>query len=498
MIRGCVFSYFITESDITIPELPIKKEFGKYTVLLDTKTPFSYASNRSSECAVFGLAVNVFSGDNENIAERILENCRNMQEVVDYEKQLGGKYMLLFKKEEQYYIQGDATCSIPIFYNIDDVFVCSSSYQYIMDVKKYHIDSEYDVIRKSGDISQAMPYDITPCRKIKQLIPNHYLVINDKKAVRFVNSNNTQKSISVEKAAETVLPMIENLLAYYRRYYKIYCPITSGRDSRVVLAFLMNSTDDICCYTIKHPEHHDDAQDIVVPVELCQKNNIAHKLIDDVVVTDILKNEMDLLLGEDNYSQRTLRIAQTINENFCDGAIVNGDIIGQVGKCSLHRDIPSVFATPSYFRCKLHNYSKEAKKQLGLWLEEIKASGEKVNTFDLFSVENRMGRWAAQENLIYNTIGQLYLNIFNCRSIIYTWTAVSRKKRKLSLLHVDLIREEAPQLLEIPFERDESIMFKISKATGMLYLLSSYAKFYIERMRFEKRKNDEKANNNSR
>ena len=49
-------------------------------------------------------------------------------------------------------------------------------------------------------------------------------------------------------------------------------------------------------------------------------------------------------------------IANTIKCNFGDGAVLNGDIMGQVGKCSLHRDIPEIFATPSYFRCKLHNH----------------------------------------------------------------------------------------------------------------------------------------------
>ena len=211
-----------------------------------------------------------------------------------------------------------------------------------------------------------------------------------------------------------------------------------------------------------------------------------HPLLVRAKRSDALKTAMETLLGNGNYSLRTLRIAQTIRQSFGDGAIINGDIIGQVGKCSLHRDIPGLFATPSYFRCKLHNYSSGAKAQLRQWIEEIKASGEKTNLFDLFSIENRMGRWAGQENLIYNTLGQVYLNIFNCRSIVYVWTAVSRKERKQSLLHIDLIKKTAGELLEIPFEREESLVFRASKATGLTYLLSSYMKYYIEKAKFKK------------
>ena len=175
----------------------------------------------------------------------------------------------------------------------------------------------------------------------------------------------------------------------------------------------------------------------------------------------------------------------------------SNDYANDVGKCSLHRDIPSFLATPGYFRCKLHNYSKRAKLVLADWLRDIKASGERVNTFDLFSVENRMGRWAAQENLIYNLAGQLYLNIFNSRKIIYTWTAVSRRERKKSLLHVGYIKKVNPSLLSVAFERDESALVRISKSNGLFYYLSSYLKFFLQKRKFYKRKKVYEKNNNN-
>ena len=490
MCNNSVFSYFITESnnvgDVSFCELPAKRMFGKYTVFTDSNTGFSAAAEETTECVIFGLAADVVSGESDDIAEQIVKKCKSIEDVVEYEANLGGKYILLYRQGEQYYMQGDATCSIPIFYNTEGTFVCSSNAQYIVNIKRYCVDGEYAKIRRSGDISQAMPYDITPYRQIKQLIPNHYLDINKQASVRFINSVQKQKEISVEQATERVLPMVEKLLALYLRHYKIYCPITSGRDSRVVLSFLLSSKAAFRCYTFKHPEHSDNAQDITVPIELCEKMGIKHQLVEDVAVPEVLKNEMDALLGEGNYSLRTLQIAQTVKTHFGDGAIINGDIIGQVGKCSLHRDIPAVFATPSYFRCKLHNYSREAKTQLKLWLDEIKTSGEKTNTFDLFSIENRMGRWAAQENLVYNMLGQAYLNIFNSRKIIYTWSAVDRKERKMARLHTDLIDRTYKALTEIPFEKDESIIFRLSKSTAMTYLLSSYAKFYIEQRKYGK------------
>ena len=119
---------------------------------------------------------------------------------------------------------------------------------------------------------------------------------------------------------------------------------------------------------------------------------------------------------------------------------------------------------------------------LGEWLKEIKDAGEHVNSFDLFSIENRLGVWAANENEVYNLIGQYYLNIFNSRSIIYEWTRVSRKERKNSAIHLAIIRTLKPELLEIPFE-PSGFVEKISKYNGYTYLVASYFKHYIEKIK---------------
>ena len=214
---------------------------------------------------------------------------------------------------------------------------------------------------------------------------------------------------------------------------------------------------------------------------MTEHSHLNYQQFADIELTDGDIAEADAVWGKNNYIKRTLMLAHSIKHHLGDNAVINGDIIGQVGKCSLHRDIPLGFATPSYFLCKLHNYSKEAKEGLRLWMQEIEHSNEHVNYFDLFSIENRMGVWAANENEIYNMVGQYYLNIFNSRSIIYEWTRVGSKERKVSTIHLSIIKKLCPKLLEIPFE-PTSIFEKIAKYNGISYLLASYLKFYKEKI----------------
>ena len=233
---------------------------------------------------------------------------------------------------------------------------------------------------------------------------------------------------------------------------------------------------------MKHADFTNSTPDISIPIKIPEKVSLNYSQITDVSLTEKDISYVNTYLGKDNYKMRTLMLAHTVNHHYRNNAVINGDIIGQVGKCSLHRDIPERFAVPSYFLCKLHNYSKEAELALGEWLEEIKNVGECVNSFDLFSIENRLGVWAANENEIYNLIGQYYLNIFNSRSIIYEWTRVSRKERQNSSIHLAIIRALNPVLLEIPFEAS-SLLEKIAKYNGYTYLCSSYLKLYIEKIK---------------
>ena len=458
---------------------------GCYTLYTDSRTPLQYSERGGRELIILGYAVDVFSGQRDNLAQAILDSTQNLSEVIEYEKKLGGKYVIFYAENGKCYCIGDATCSVPVFYSVGLTdFVCCSNPKLIVDEFGLTADGYLQKIRDSGPLNQAMPYDVTPYKEIKQLIPNHYLDIGGEKAVRFVNSHQKQKKISPEKAAEITAPMIENITKMYLSDFDIYCPLTSGRDSRVVYAFLKKLGGSVNSYTIWKDSFRNDSQDWDVPVELAKLAGGKHEQIHKETVTDEMRQSMDEILGKNGYPQDAFTLSVTVNKHYPDFATLEGDIIGQVGKCSLHRDIPLFLASPSYFRCKLHNYSDGAKKLLKMWMKEIRKSGEGVNVFDLFSVENRLGVWASHTHMIRNTMGQPYFNIFNSRSIIYVWTAVDRSERMKSAIHVELIKRTAPELLEVPFEKDKSGLVNFAKSNALVFYFASFAKYFVQKRNF--------------
>ena len=274
-----IFSYYFSSELFESSDMPVHYRFGEYYLSVDSQTPYYASSNQFCECALFGYAVDLVTAQSDRIPERILMSCNSIDEVIEFEKNLGGKYIIFYKNKDEYYILGDATCSIPVFYNISGEFACTGNLHYLVNQYGYRPDSKLQRIRDSGDISQAMPFDVTQYGEIKQLLPNHYLVANERKAIRFINSDQIQAALTVNEATELVAPLVETICEFYKTRFKINCPITSGRDSRVVLAFLLANGFDGSCYTIKHPEHSDTTQDIVVPKKLCEAVGVPYSLI---------------------------------------------------------------------------------------------------------------------------------------------------------------------------------------------------------------------------
>ena len=485
MILGSnsIFSYYIDKENRPLKKGECHVRVGDFSVYISSQTLYEIREEDNVTCLIIGVATCV--SQDINGLDWMWKHCDSIESFIEAEKCLGGKYILFLRIKEQYYVMGDATCSIPVFYTTVGEDVMCSSYAYqIASEMSLSPDKALLKIRESGDSSHIMPYNYTIWKGIKRLLPNHYLHLNGKKAFRIVNHQSVQSVLTAEEAAEKTLPYMKRLADFYSEKFSVACALTSGRDSRAVLAVL-GCNKQMPVYTIKHEEFGESTPDIVVPKLIAEHIDLNYQQIKDVELkaTDIA--EADAVLGKHNYSKRTLMLAHTIKYHFSENAVINGDIIGQVGKCSLHRDIPLCFATPSYFLCKLHNYSKEAKEGLGLWMQEIDRSDEHVNSFDLFSIENRMGVWAANENEIYNMVGQYYLNIFNSRSIIYEWTRVDRKERKLSAIHQSIIRMIHPELLEIPFE-PAGIFEKIAKNNGISYLIASYLKYYLGKIKYRK------------
>ncbi len=485
MYYSSIFSFCLCKEGAVKGELlkrfESSRRFGDYVLFTDNRTRIDYAESDGRALAVFGYAVDVFSGKSDGLARTILDSASDIDGVVRREEKLGGKYVIFYAENGKCFCLGDATCSVPLFYGNG---VCTCYTRIIAQNFELEKDPYLQQIRDSGKLAQPMPYDTTPYKEIKRLLPNHYLDMDKCRSVRFINSSAKQKRITAKQAADITSPMVENITKMFRSEFRLYCPLTGGKDSRVIYALLKKlDGSKVDSYTVWLDHLEGDRQDWDIPVAVAKRGKTEHKQLNLEEITPDEISAIDDLLGEGGYPPEAFSLSVTINKHYGDGAILEGDILGQLAQCHVHRNVPAWLASPRYFRCKVHNYSDGARAFMKEWMDEVKASDEKINIMDLFSVENRLGVWAAYTHLVRNSIGLVNLNNFNSRSIIYVWTAISTKERMRGDLNVELIKNADPDALFVPFGQD-SRMVKLAKSSALAYYLSTFLKYYIQKRKF--------------
>ena len=477
-----IFTYYL--SDKQIDGFEKQYQFDKLWINTDARTPVDCAESAQLSVAIIGIAIDTNTGKQEGLASALANDCKSLEEVLQAEYHLGGKYLIYVSDKTNRYLFGDATCSIQICYTAGDgLFECASDPFILARTRQLQPDEALLKIRESGDLAQAMPYDITVFKEIRQLLPNHTLELQTGAVARYLYFDREVAELSAKEAAVELAPRLLATVKGFQSFFDLVIPITAGKDSRVVLAATYRITPNVSTYTLKHKKHSDNAADLVIAKQLTDHLGIRHEQYADIEIPETLIRYFDTVFGKNCYSKNTLKIAATVHCYFHDSAIVNGDIIGQIGKCSLHRDIPTRLATARYFRCKMHNFSKKAKTLTDDWIQEVRQSDEHMSIFDLFSIENRMGRWSAQNLSLYNYMGQPNINFFNSRSIIGILGRVPRKDRMTSAIHKELLRLLDERFLEIPFGEDDSRMMKWSKKNTTNFYLASFYKYYSDKFR---------------
>ena len=121
-----------------------------------------------------------------------------------------------------------------------------------------------------------------------------------------------------------------------------------------------------------------------------------------------------------------------------------------------------------------HNSSLESTCQLKLTLgaETLlkhlvggcpNSTNRKKYTIDLFAVQNRCGRWAAQTSMIHSMLGVQSLVLYNCTLLIELWMTRPRELRNDKALHRYILKACAPDLCKYDYAQD--------KQTGVKKLL---------------------------
>lgn len=416
----------------------------------------------------------------EETAER-LSKTKGIDDLIEQTKYLAGRY-LIFTGDRQglRHILTDPTVTIPINYTFnDDKYIISSHAKYIADIYGFKQSRDAINIKKAAEQQQPLPYNITMYEEIYTLIPNHYLDIKKKRMERFFPTHSIEQ-VSMDEAVIETIEKTKNIIDGYFNTRKISLPITSGVDSRAVLALMKKQVQELKMYTYYHEEFTEETGDIKIPRELASTFNIEYKTLPIKKIPEKVDEKISSeLAGLENH--RILNNGYTYSKSELSTHYpAQGDIIS-LTKSPFGKNLPESWATLSYFITKTHNYSSEIKQYVKKWMDDTEkyAEDNNISLYDLYNWEYRLGRWLPNNIKNYDYfIDPIY--IFNCRYLVELWVSISKEERTNRSLHLEMIEKEWPELMTIPFNPDDKVIDKMFSNSYMFYF-GSFAKYYIKK-----------------
>lgn len=484
---NAVFTYAIASKRLEQYDCYVPFYDGKLIINHTSKTQVFIASENTQEAAVVGVCVDALGEiPREDVAKYIvhLENT-TAENIYQQIKRFAGRFMILYRTGSDLFAFTDAYGLLQVNYSKmgDDICIASID-KSVGDYFGYPISPVSLDIRNGGDYSQPLPYNITMYDAVKVLLPNHYLYVNtlQPKRVRIPTTRNTtaaQKKCVVDRT----IWLVNNILEEYEKLFHIACPLTAGRDSRVVFSFLNQKKRELPCYTFWHNGFSSQTPDIAIPHRIATDKGLDYRVIEDMIPSQTYLSQIKDIVG--NYhSENTISLGYTFSQSFPEHILIHSDILDQIGKSSLGKNIPAFLATPYFSMCKLHNFSKNTFPFVKAYHKDITESGETHNKFDLFCIEQDGARWVSQGITLYSVCGVTALNLFNCGMILDLWLSLPRKSRMKFFLHDQLLGQIDPELRKYPVNPGEQ--FAQLKKSSFLMWLGTYVNYFLHYLRKNK------------
>lgn len=477
-INNTLFTYLISNKEPnSLFDNRIKIKSTKFDIFFSKNTQCHYSEEDNYGIYVLGFCIDSIKELNrEYIPKHLLKVLKNeniFSQFLSETDRLAGKYIILIKRYDNLFLVGDATGTLQINYNLKNYSMISSHEEIIANELDYEISDYSKKIRNGSDYSQPMPYNLTMYENVKILLPGYFLDIKNRKHHRFFYPNNIM--LSRDQSVELIknqIQTISNITKEYSKYYDLICPLTSGNDSRLNFAFLNREVQNFKCFTFRHKFGNNSAE-LKIPNQICREFKIEYEIVNDLDVGVQKFKEIKKYIGA-YQSKYTIDLAFTFKSKFENKALINGDIIDQIGKSLIGNSLPNWTASQYFFKAKLHNCEQSILKDIKQHLNSISSKELDKHKFDLFALENRLGRWSSQTNNLYSLMGVNSLNIYNCRKIIFDWMRIPRSLRSSNIIHNTIYDTINHKLKKYRFNQDNK--FNWIKKKPFIFLIATYLK----------------------
>jgi len=402
--------------------------------------------------------------NNEEILSDVIVKIQNMQDFIFTIKPYVGRYALIYLDKDQCAIFHDALGLREIYYCTNkNKVICGSQPNLISRYSdpKLGVTENRDILdfyqndMKLVRSGRAWVGDETYFKDVKHLMPNHYLNIQSSTTIRYWPNKKLEK-MDLDIAVKLSCKYLKGVLKAVTSRYKVMMAVTSGIDSRSLLAASKDVQDKIYYFINQEHTLNNKSADIYIPKSMFERLKIPfhiHRIkgpVDEEFKKVFLQNTF----------MSTDRILPTIYNVYYkkhqDKVNLLG--VGELGR-EYYGEAPSEL-TGYYLAHKLkYRSSRYSTAQCERWLQEVKEISKNYNVdiMKLFLWEVLLGNWGA----VGNSESDIAIEEFDPYDSHYIYEIMffveqGRGRSGIGELFEGMFMDMWPELMDYPFNPNDT------------------------------------------
>jgi len=442
------------------------EHIGSISVYYQNELQCSRASRGAIELLCLGFCIDPLRpGDgNKTILERVSREINSFNDLIRVLQEISGRYTVFYTGSDGRFVMNDPCALRSVYYTPEDeLYLCSAERLFLEVIgdelrlepeKLKYIESkafEWDEHSWVGDEGHD--------ERLKKLIPNHYLDLERRTALRtplfFPELNGEAEVI------EYVKTRLEGSLDAACRRWKPMLGVTAGTDTRLLIAASKRFRDKIRYYTFAgRPDA--DSPDIYISRQLAGQLGLDWELL---VTEELREDFLEKYTAEHTFPRRlpkTRRIQYLYDHHRRDGSLViNGNCteIARTNYGTVDFSTPAAMADIIGFPWQ--PYVLRACRR---WLNDVQEFSRryKIPKADLIYWEMRMGNWHALHAHEQDIAAEEF-SPFNHKGIILALLSVDISRRlppDYPFFH-ELIAALWPEALEVEINPDNTLKKKL-------------------------------------
>jgi hypothetical protein len=432
---------------------------GEYKLYVHPKLSVSSVENKDKGLYLLGslydYARNTIT--NEEILDRLIR-ASTFEELLKASDRYTGRFILIFKhnssikifhdpsaaRKIHYYMSGDDFCCatqphvIAKYFNIDKTFN--------QEIRQFYNSPQFYAHNKVGILSNTI-YD-----PIKLLLPNRYIDVNRKEVIHFWPYRKLN-TISLNEGVDCVTSILKGYLLNIHHRNKLMMAVTSGNDSRLLLAASRNICEDILYYVYHLPRmKSQDHPDLRIHRRIMKGLGLKEYIVE--YETSVDENFKEIYYKNNEFPEwknlpiiynflykqcsDKLNVATTMSDvtrNFfsTNRKLITSNLLATIWQ---YKDMPYVIS----------NYEN--------WLTAVEPLAKKYgyNILDLFNWEERVGCWSSYY-VSDSDIARDEVSPLNSRELLEIMLSVPKKYRDMhtNIFHRTMIKHMWPELAKFPY-----------------------------------------------